>query len=245
MAFSHVLISRPQPEAIELVESLKGTGITPVLMPAFSFEPGFAGLDFANVWPETGRRLTIFSSPRAVEFGLRQLPAGFLDDVEIAAIGPATSDALESAGYTVTIIPQDQFNSESLLAHSTFLDAPGTAVIFAAPGGRKALLAGLQKVGWKTHMAHVYRAEPLEPSAEALAAINKSTGVLSVWTSVNALRQLKKILKPKVWKLVCQGSCIVTSNRIAKIAGEHFCGQIYVTDGPGNAHIESRILELI
>jgi uroporphyrinogen-III synthase len=165
--------------------------------------------------------------------------------VEIAAIGPATSDALESAGHTVTIIPQDQFNSESMLAHPALMESPGTAVIFAAPGGRQTLFSGLQKMGWEAEFAHVYRAVPLEPTAEAVEAIAQSNGILSVWTSANALRQLSEMLDASVWNLVSQGSCLVTSNRIAKIAGEVFSGQIHVTYGPGNSDIRDCILKLI
>ena len=245
MVFSHVLISRPEPEAVELAGLLKGTPLVPVLLPAFAFEPGFAGLDLGRVWSEGKRRLAIFCSPRAVDFGLRQLPAGFLDDVEIAAIGPATSNALESAGYTVTILPVGEFNSESLLAHPALSSAPGSALVFAAPGGRQALFAGLTERGWDTDFAHVYRSVPVEPEPGVVESLPTGRNILSVWTSANALARHAKNLDPQVWERICEGDFLVTSARLAEIAQSHAPGRVHVTDEPGNIAIRDCILGLI
>ena len=97
MDYSHVLISRPEPEATELTQMISGLGLEVLSTPAFAFETAYPGTDLGTAWPVGERRLAVFSSSRAVEFGLRQLPAGFLDGVEISAIGPATATALESA----------------------------------------------------------------------------------------------------------------------------------------------------
>ena len=192
MAFSHVLITRPEPQASDLAQWLQGISLVPVLMPAFRFEPGFPGLEFNRAWnsPERpgNRRLAIFSSPRAVEFGLRQLPAGFLDNVEIAAIGPATANLLESAGHSVSILPATEFNSESLLQHPSLAAEPGQALIFTAPGGRQRLFSGLTELRWRAQFAYVYQAIPLEPSRAGVDAILDAGKLLSVWTSANALK---------------------------------------------------------
>ncbi len=245
MVFSHVLISRPQPEAAELAELIQDTQLVPVFQPAFQFEPGFAGLDFNNAWIKGKRRLVVFCSPRAVEFGLRQLPAGFLDEVEIAAIGPATANGLESGGHTVTILPAEEFNSEALLAHPAMLDAPGKALIFAAPGGRQSLFSGLQEQGWAAEFAHVYRAVPITPGADVIKPLLQSAGVLSVWTSANALSHLATTLDSQVWETICRGAFLVTSERLGEIAERHSPGRVYVTDGPGNSAIRDCILQLI
>lgn len=245
MAYSHLLISRPGPEAAELATAAEAAGLRAIQLPAFSFEPGYPGLDFSAAWTSGKRRLAIFSSTRAVEFGLRQLPAGFLDGVEIAAIGPATADALESAGLSVSVIPASGYNSEALLAHSELVDEPGHALIFAAPGGRQALIQGLQALGWQTEFAHVYRTIPLEPDPSAVTAIKNSEHILSIWTSANAVRYLSGSLDVTAWDKVARGDFIVTSARLGEIAFEYAKGQIFVTDGPGNAAIMQTILKLI
>lgn len=245
MVYSHVLISRPGPEAVELADMVERSGLVPVQMPAFRFEPGFPGLDFNNAWLAGKRRLVIFSSTRAVEFGLRQLPAGYLDEVEIAAIGPATANALESAGHTVSIVPEAAYNSEALLEHPALRNNPGKALIFAAPGGRLTLYSSLQNLGWKVEFAHIYRAVPLEADAAEVEKILQGKKILSVHTSANALKQLSDSLQPQAWEKVCQGDFLVTSARLGKIARDYAAGQVYVTDGPGNKAIMERIQKLI
>ncbi len=245
MDYSQILISRPQPEAAELARMVEGLGLTPLQIPAFRFEPAFPGMNFDTAWRSGQRRLVIFSSTRAVEFGLRQLPAGFLDGVEIAAIGPATSNTLESAGHTVSIIPDDEFNSEALLRHPAVINQPGKALIFAAPGGREKLFSGLQELGWNVEFAHVYRTVPAEPDAKDVEAILKCRKILSVWTSANALGLLSKNLDANAWMRICQGDFLVTSARLARIAQDHAPGNIYVTDGPGNDAIKDCIVKLI
>ena len=245
MAFSHVLISRPAPEAAELVRLLGDTGLVPVLVPAFDFEPGYAGVEFNRAWPEDKRRLAIFCSPRSVVFGLRQLPAGFLDDAEIAAIGPVTANQLEEAEHTVTIIPEGNFNSESLLGHPALNARPGKALIFSAPGGRQALFAGLQERGWDTEFAHVYRVVPIAPRDDEVRALESANEIVSVWTSGNAIRHLSEALDAYHWKSVTNGTWVVTSERLADLAREYTSGPIFITDGPSNPDIRDCLLRLI
>ncbi|MFT5140076.1 MAG: uroporphyrinogen III methyltransferase/synthase [Lysobacterales bacterium] len=244
MNFSHVLISRPAPEAAELAELVKSAGLVPVCLTAFAYEPAFAGLDFHNAWSDQSRRLAIFCSPRAVEFGLRQLPAGFLDEIEIAAIGPATADLLELAGHTVTILPKKEFNSESLLAHRALLERPGKALIFAAPGGRQHLYDSLAERNWEVEFAHVYCAVPITPETEDLEPLLHSSGVLSVWTSAKALDHLSRALDSRTWDILRRGAFILTSQRLANLAKNHFPASMHVTDGPGNDAIMRCILHL-
>ena len=245
MAFPHVLISRPAPEAAELTMLLDGTCLAVALIPAFGFEPGYAGVEFNSVWESDFRRLVIFCSPRSVEFGLRQLPAGFLDDVEIAAIGPTTANLLENADHTVTILPEGTFNSESLLEHPALNSEPGKALIFSAPGGRQALFEGLAKRGWDTEFAHVYRVLPLKPDDDVVEGLQDGETVISVWTSANAMQYLSESLDPETWKVVTDGTWVVTSERLAELAQKYASGPVHVTGGPSNLDIRDCLLGLI
>lgn len=245
MAYSHVLITRPEPEATELAGMLEGMGPVPLVMPAFRFEPAHPGMDLGSCWRSGRRRLAIFSSSRAVEFGLRQMPAGSLRDAEIAAIGPATADALESAGLAVSIVPQGEFNSESLLRHPALAGNPGCATIFAARGGRRLLYDGLREAGWDVNFAYVYQAVPEPPPGPVVEALLSARGILSVWTSANAIRQLADSLATEAWERVCSGDFLVTSERLAGIAREWAKRRVWVTEGPGNLAIRERIRQLI
>ena len=245
MVISQVLISRPGPEASELAGMLRHAGLMPVVIPAFNFESDYTGLDFNSSWHGDGRKLVIFCSPRAVEFGLRQLPAGFLDELEIAAIGPATANLLESAGQTVTILPDGEFNSEALLANPALNERAGEALIFAAPGGRQALFSGLKKRSWQVEFAHVYRMVPLAADASAIEALEQDSQIISVWTSAKAMGHLSESLGKKAWENVCRGQFVVTSKRLADLAQAHAPGRVHVTDGPGNTDIMNCIAQLI
>jgi uroporphyrinogen-III synthase len=245
MAYSHVLITRPEPEAGELARMLEGLGPETLIMPAFTFEPAHPGFEFESCWSGERRRLAIFSSTRAVEFGLRQLPARFLDGAEVAAIGPATGKALESAGLEVSVVPSGEFNSESMLRHQALKADPGCALIFAARGGRRILYSGLREMGWDVRFAYVYDTVPVKPPAPALEALRSATAVLSVWTSANALRQLSGSLDRKSWEKVCRGDLVVTSRRLAGVARKLANGRVHVTEGPGNEAIRDCIRQLI
>ncbi|HSM69816.1 MAG TPA: uroporphyrinogen-III synthase [Xanthomonadales bacterium] len=191
------------------------------------------------------RRLAVFCSTRAVEFGLRQLPAGFLDDAEIAAIGPATARCLESAGLPVSILPEAGYDSESLLDHPDLADEPGVALLFSAPGGRQKLCSELQGRGWQVRFAYVYRSVELDPPEQATREILASTGLISTWTSGNALQYFAQALEAVAWERVCAGAFVVISDRLAQQVAGFAGGPVVVSEGPGNPEIAAAVRALV
>jgi uroporphyrinogen-III synthase len=227
-----------------LAEAFSGSGLDPVVLPAFRFEPGFPGFDFARAWRPGKSRLAVFASTRAVEFGLRQLPAGFLVDVQLAAIGPATANALDRAGYTVSVVPENGFTSEALLSQPALSRDPGDAVIFTAPGGRVKLRDGLEKLGWDVRMAFVYRRVELDVPDDLARQLEQAGGVISVWTSASAIRLLAEKLPKAAWKKICDGVCVTISLRLKVSLEASGARSVYVTDGPGNDALSECILQL-
>lgn len=242
---SHVLITRPEPQSADLAQRLQGLGVDILTLEVFQFRPGYPGVDFSSAWPHAVRRLAIFCSTRAVQFGLRQLPAGFLDGVEIAAIGPATARELERAGWTPTIVPESGFDSESLLGEEALAGRPGSALIFTAPGGREMLYQALLEREWKVQFAHVYRREPMALPASVRDALLASDGVISVWTSGSALQQVAGQMEPRAWSRVCAGAFVVVSERVADLAATFASGPIVVADGPGNVDLAAAVRALL
>jgi uroporphyrinogen-III synthase len=243
--FTHVLITRPAPESGQLAERLSGTGLEVVELPAYRFEPALPGFDLARAWRPKARRLAIFSSTRAVEFGLRQLPAGFLDGVEVAAIGPATANALAAAGHPASIVPEQGFTSEDLLGHPDLATAAGVALIFAAPGGRQTLRKALAARGWSVRVATVYRRVELEPGAAQVDMLERAGRLVSVWTSASAMQILQARLPAAAWRNICQGVCVTTSKRLRDRLKAAGAAAVQVTEGPGNEAILDGILQLI
>jgi uroporphyrinogen-III synthase len=248
LKFSHVLISRPRQEAEELAAMLAPLGLRAVVQPAFEYLPldlratdpaGFAGLEAA-----APGGLVVFTSPRAVEYGLAQIPRTLLRRLRVAAIGPASGAALLAAGVPVAVSAGAGYTSEALLA-TLATESPGQAFIVAAPGGREALLEGLSAAGWRVGTLMVYRAEPAPLDAVALAELETAAGVLSVWTSGNAMQVLSQRLPPAAWTMLCRGEWVVISERLRRLAEAYGPGRIHLADGPGNDALLTAIRSLL
>jgi uroporphyrinogen-III synthase len=242
--FSHVLISRPEAESRRLAARVQAIGLQAVVMPAFSFRSSAIKVDPGEGWKQAATRLAIFTSPRSVEFGLPLVPQGMLDGVCIAALGPATATELETAGTRVDLQPPGPFTTEALLAMLEFPSGPGQAVIFAAPGGRQALQAGLEHRGWKVHMAMVYERVALEPATAETGMILTAGRVLSVWTSAAAMEWLLGRLPDDAGARVREGAFIVASERLARLARKLGVATVHVAAGADNPSLIHAIEQL-
>jgi uroporphyrinogen-III synthase len=253
MRFSHIFLARPRRESTELASLLTPHGVKVVVQPAFSFlqqdiaalQPGLmAELES----PET-TVLIIFTSPRAVEFGLSQIPAELICRHKVAAIGPSTSLALKAAGIHVDIQPADGFTSEALLQalqnkSTEIFGLDQSAYIVAAPGGRRKMEEGLSALGWRVSMLMAYQRDNAEIDKQQLERLMDSTGVLSVWTSGNAMKSLSQRLPPTIWFRLCQGDWLVISDRLMRLARAYGPAAIHLSAGPGNSDLFSAIRAL-
>lgn len=243
MRFSHILITRPQHESEQLAALLAPLGIPIIVQAAQKFreleisEEQWAllsGMGAAN-----GSRLLLFTSTRSVDFGLPKLPACLPGTARIAAIGPATARALELAGFSTDVRPSNGYSSEALLStlKSELMPSGSTAIILAAPGGRKKLAQGLEALGWQVHMLWVYEREPADLDREAVDEIRQAGNILSVWTSANAMNTLSQRLPPAAWYQLCRGEWLVISNRLRNLARAFGPSEIHLAPGPGNSDI--------
>jgi len=251
--FTHVFISRPRKESDELASMVHPLGLVPVVQPAF----GFLQLDARVAQPEIysemslagPESLVVFTSPRSVAHGISQLPEGFLFRARVAAIGPATAKALANIGIRVTFAAARGFTSEALLESLAQEDLAGarngsSAFILAAPGGRKKLLQGLVEQGWNASLVQVYQPEPSVLDKVALSSLEEASGVLSVWTSANAMKAMSHRLPPATWFQLCQGDWLVISERLKRLARAYGPTRIHLSPGPGNPDLLSAIRNL-
>ncbi|NNK32976.1 MAG: uroporphyrinogen-III synthase [Xanthomonadales bacterium] len=254
MPFSHVLLTRPQPESSELAALLTPLGLEVLIQPAFTYLPVNAQAEQADelvALERSGRSgLLLFTSPRAVAHGLGQVPAAVLNSAGVAAIGPATARALRDAGVRVTLTARRGYTSEDLLntlaSGSAVVPPPGgEAFILAAPGGRDKLARGLEDLGWAVRTIHVYRPEPAAVDRPQLKRLEAVSGLLSVWTSGNTMRALSQRLPPAAWFRICQGEWLVISERLARLARAYGPSRIHRANGPGNDAILSAIRGLL
>jgi uroporphyrinogen-III synthase len=240
---SHILITRPEPQAGQLAQLCADAGLRPLISPAFSFESMAPDLSPDDVWRTSrDRHLAVFTSPRSVRYGLKWIGAEELADVMIAAVGPATARMLSELGLAPGIVPDDGYTSEALLAQSTLDDRPGESLIFAAPGGRQALLNGLTAKGWQVRVLEVYRRIMLQPDAQMAPTLETAEAPISIWTSASALLFYSEVLTSAAWHKLLNQPMLVISERLAAIARSIGAQDVTVTDGPSNGAIFASVM---
>lgn len=235
MGLTHILITRPEPEAGQLAKALRdpafGAPVQPVVAPAFSFSacpPDPPGPLRDDPVPP----LLIFTSPRAVEHGLDAARAMLEAGAPLAAVGPATAEWLERAGHAPRFVPGDGFGSEALLSE---IGPPGEhprAVILSAPGGRQALADGLGRLGWQVDTVHVYTRDELAPPPDAVHSLEHAGRIISPWTSAAAMAVMARRLSPLAWARVQSGTWLVSSERLEAAARRHFARDVRRLEGP-------------
>ena len=119
--------------------------------------------------------LVIFVSVNAVR-GLLAAPGGFLQATQaargIAAIGPATADALAEAGLAPALTAPAPYNSETLLATEPLQTTGLKIVIVRGQSGRERLADTLRQRGMEVVYLDVYRRE----TPEAVLSLRTMSG---------------------------------------------------------------------
>jgi len=242
----HVLVTRPLDSSEQLARQLEALGLLPIVMPLYTFTSRKPATDISSAWSENGlRKLAVFTSPRAVQYGLPYIPAyDQLAGLELAVVGSATRASLETAGYPVHLQARSGFTSEDLLQLPGLAENPGVAVIYCAPGGRETLAEGLSALGWRVFKALVYERVALQPDSEQLDNLRNAGDLVSIWTSISALKLAKECLPTDVWGKILDSQALVISSRIRHYLLQLGAGSVELADGPGNPDLLKSILRL-
>ncbi len=158
-----IVVTRARSQAASLSDRLAAAGASVIEMPATRVEP----LDQAPLRAALARlkdfSWIMFTSQNAVRLfweGLRSsgLDARSLAGSKIAAVGPATAEALLAHGLAVDVAP-DRFVAEALLdALRGRRDIPRANVLYAtAEGARETLQLGLQELSAVVERVDLYR----------------------------------------------------------------------------------------
>ena len=233
-----ILITRPKKASLQLARQLNTLGFHPIVMPLYTFSSHNPGLAIQQALTEpTPRKLAIFTSPRAVQFGLKHIPPEHLGKLEYAAIGSATRASLEQNNLNVHVQSSSGYTSEDLLQVPELAIDPGSAIIFCAPGGRKKLAKGLQDLGWTTSMVMVYQRQPLRPTQAQVDEIADAENLISVWTSISALDLAREYLPETAWRKILHAPALVISARIKHHLQQAGATQVALAEGPGNSEL--------
>ena len=188
-----VVVTRPKNQAQELCNRLRALGARPIIFPSIAIVPPEAGgpLDQSIAWLRSYDWI-IFTSVNGVEhfwIRLREVgPSSRTDEVaelfargRVAAIGPATAQALRQRGVSVHLMPTE-YRAEAIL--DEIGDVTGERILLPrADIARPALADGLRAKGAQVDDVSAYRTVRGEPSAAAFDALRAGVDVVTFTSS--------------------------------------------------------------
>ena len=189
-----------------MAERLWALGMEPVLLPAIETvaPTSFAALDEALAQLRRFDWL-LFTSANAVEAVAARLGQGRSprpSRPRIAAIGPATSRALEALGWTVDLVPEQAVNESLLAALLPFVrsehGSPARFLFPRAEEARELLPEGLRDAGAEVTVAAAYRTVLPAASLERVRqmAVDPAQDVDAMtFTSASTVRNVVQLYK--------------------------------------------------
>jgi uroporphyrinogen III methyltransferase/synthase len=173
-----VVVTRARESASELTRLLSEMGAGVVEVPTIRIGPpadGGAGLRRAAARLADGAyRWAVFTSVNAVEALLGVVPdLRPLARVSVAAVGPATADALARHRLPPDLVPPaGHQDAGGLVERFPEPDGSGGEVLFPrAAAGRDTLVEGLALRGWRVDLVEAYRTGPAEVPPGAAAEV--------------------------------------------------------------------------
>lgn len=201
LAGKRILITRPREQAADLEQRLRELGAIPIAFPTIRIvapTDQYAALDAAL------RQLAtfdwaIFTSVNGVRHVWQRLQALDIDaqafaTVRLAAIGPATAQALVDQGLQVAVMPE-RYVAEGLL--DAIPNPAGQRFLLPrADLARDTLRIGLQAAGADVVEVPAYHTTLEAPAPEALAALDAGVDILT-FTSSSTVRNFVDQLGPE------------------------------------------------
>jgi len=213
-----VLVTRPEHQAMPLCRMLGAEGADCWRLAAIEIKPLAERHQLAQrLQSLESYDLIVFVSANAVRFGAALLAQK--RDLPLAAVGPATLRALNQAGYRVSVLPDNGFDSEGLLAHPRMQHLAGRRVLIVkGAGGRHLLATTLQERGASVDHACVYERLATTPGAAELARLVAEFAPVRckviTATSLDIGAHLLSLATPELRALFEQAHWLVPSARI-------------------------------
>jgi uroporphyrinogen III methyltransferase/synthase len=224
-----VVVTRAGPRARGLVDALERAGAAVVELPLtrqVDASDGGAALRAAAAGVGD-RRWVVLTSVNAVDrFMAAVRDARALAPVLVAAVGPATADALRMAGVEPDLVPAEH-SARGLVEEFPAADGADRGVLFpCAPGAPDTVAEGLGQKGWEVQRVEAYRTVPLATPEPALLARVAAADALTL-TATSSLRAFLALRTPDGAPLrvpphvVCIGPTTAEAARSAGLAGVH------------------------
>ncbi|HYN87640.1 MAG TPA: uroporphyrinogen-III synthase [Ardenticatenaceae bacterium] len=198
LAGRRVLVTRPEEQAGAFVRRLREVGAEPVLMPTIRIVPPEEGGGLDAAIERLGQYAwVIFTSVNGVRFFFERLErrgqsATALSQARVAAIGPATAQALTERGVAPHFVPTE-YVAEAIVAGIG--EVTGQCILLPrADIARKALVEGLQAKGAAVDEVVAYRTAPARTNAGALEDLTAGIDV-ATFTSPSTVRNFMALFE--------------------------------------------------
>lgn len=242
-----VLVTRPRQQAGALCRLLEAQGAAAFRFPALEIKPlGERRALAAQLGALEDFDLIVFLSANAVRFGATLLEQK--RELPLAAIGPATSRALNQAGYRVALQPAGGFDTESLLRHPRLEHLAGNRILLVkGSGGRELLQEELARRGALVAIADVYRRERPNPSTGELSALEAlfAEGAIQVVTATSAetADYLLDLVTPALRGELGRAAWVVPSERVATRLRDHgVSAPLLVAESAEDQHLVAAVV---
>lgn len=185
-----IIVTRPRAQAQALAERLAALGATPILFPTIRIAPvsDTARLDDA-IRALARYDWVIFTSVNGVDVFWERMEAlgrnvGVFDGTRLAAIGPATAEALEERGANADFIPEE-FVAERIA--EGLGDVAGLSILLPRAEQARATLADmLREAGADVDEIATYHTLPATPEMKGLSPLEKADAI--TFTSSSTVR---------------------------------------------------------
>jgi uroporphyrinogen III methyltransferase/synthase len=205
-----VLVTRPRHQAGDMVRRLEELGAVVLVLPAVEVrEPA----DWSAVDAALGRLASyqwlVFTSANGVHALVRRLrqmgrDLRALGPLRLAAIGPATAEALRGYHLEPDVVPAT-YRSEELAATLAERVAGQRVLLARADRGRDVLPQELARVAHVEQVAVYSQADALDEKSPALEALRRGEVDYVTLTSPNIARALARALDPQALEHVAAG----------------------------------------
>jgi uroporphyrinogen-III synthase len=236
---ARVLVTRPQHQADNLCQLVEAEGGIAVRLPTIAIvpHPNQAAIHDKLVQLADSQWL-VFISANAVNFAVKAFGGKIAKLPCIVAVGPATANALQAAGWPVGLMADAPYSTEALLALPNWQQVAGQSfLIVRGEGGREDLANGLRARGAKVSYIEVYqRILPQTDCSAVLGLLAAQQLDVITATSVEALQNLLAILQDNaVQQLLFKIPLVVISERIRNMAVKMGFERVAVTESPSDA----------
>jgi uroporphyrinogen-III synthase len=176
LAGKRILITRAHHQAAEMARELEALGATVVSIPTIEIRPpqSFQPLDKAlkKLPAYDWLILTSVNGVNALRKRIDkvEMHIGMLKHLQIAAIGPATRDAITKLGLKVVVTP-DQYVAESVVAALQDKVSGKRVLLVRAKVARDVIPQELRKAGAEVDVAEAYETVVPTNSAEKIRAL--------------------------------------------------------------------------